>query len=436
LDPVLAVADRALALELGGDARRALRVVLPLLESYPGSAHALHVTGRALVAMGLAEPARKAFELAAARALDAGNLPLSILACREIERAGGTAAERLDELGEIFAKGSPRLAERPLPPSLGGPTAEPAPLGPAVGDAAVLARLESALAEAERFPRPSPARVAPHVLFSSLTAPGLRSLMRTFEVVAVAVGSVLIEEGTQGSHAYVIARGELEVRKATSRDESFSLARLGSGAVFGEMALLSRAPRAASVVASRPTLVLGTSRAALNDIAAREPEVGEVFAEFCRKRMMENLFRTSSILGAVEPADRTALLQRFVMRSFEPGDRVIVQGAESEGLYLVASGQLEVVHRDASEDKTIIVQLGPGEVVGEVALVLRRPANADVVARHPTLTLHLPRDRFLEAVKAHPEVLAELYELAVKRDEETRTIVAQEATEVDDSVLL
>ena len=74
--------------------------------------------------------------------------------------------------------------------------------------------------------------------------------------------------------------------------------------------------------------------------------------------------------------------------------------------------------------------------LGEVALVLRRPANADVVAEHPTVTLHLPREEFLDLIKAHPEVLAELYELAVKRDEETRSLLAQEAADADEFVLL
>lgn len=433
---MLAVADRGLELELAGDARRALRTVLPVLESYPGFALALHVAGRALAASGQVAVAQRAFDIAASRAVEGGNVALAILACHELDRVGGRGAARFDAISRIFAKGSPRFAERPVPPALHRPSAAPAPLDDAVNDEAVLSRFAAALGEAEGITETAPARVAPHALFSALTAPGFRSLMQTFEVVAVPVGGVLIEEGTQGTHAYVLARGELEVRKATLGDGALGLARLGSGAVFGEMALLSRAPRAASVVASRPSLVLATSRAALNEIAAREPEVGEVFAQFYRRRMMENLFRTSSIIGAVEPGERTALLERFVMRSFEPGERVIVQGTESGGLYLVASGQLEVVHRDESEDKTIIVQLGPGEVVGEVALVLRRPANADVVARHPTLTLHLPREHFLDAVKAHPAVLAELYELAVKRDEETRTIVAQEASDVDDSVLL
>jgi cAMP-dependent protein kinase regulator len=201
------------------------------------------------------------------------------------------------------------------------------------------------------------------------------------------------------------------------------------------MSLLSRSPRAASVVAVRPSIVLSVDKEDLDRVAAAEPEVGRVMASFTRRRMIDNLVRTSTILGAVRPSERSALLDRFVTKTFEAGERLIVQGEESSGLYLVASGTLSVVHREAT-DSTAITQLGPGEVVGEVALVLRRPSTADVIAEHPTVTLHLPRERFQDLIKAHPQVLAELYELAVKRDEETRSLVAQQATDVDDFVLL
>ncbi len=59
-----------------------------------------------------------------------------------------------------------------------------------------------------------------------------------------------------------------------------------------------------------------------------------------------------------------------------------------------------------------------------------------MIAGCPTVTLHLPRERFLELIKEHPAILGELYELAIKRDEETSSIVAQEAADADDFVLL
>src|SRR5262249_39840478 len=84
----------------------------------------------------------------------------------------------------------------------------------------------------------------------------------------------------------------------------------------------------------------------------------------------------------------------------------------------------------------VLATLGPGEVVGEVSLVLRRPSTADVVAVHPTVTLHLSSDKFMSIVREHPAILAELYELAVRRDDETRSIVAQESTSADEYVPL
>jgi CRP-like cAMP-binding protein len=75
-------------------------------------------------------------------------------------------------------------------------------------------------------------------------------------------------------------------------------------------------------------------------------------------------------------------------------------------------------------------------VIGEVALVLRRPAIADAVASTPTVTLFLPRDRFLEAVRAHPMVFVDLYEIAVRRDEETSAAADVEAAVLDESILV
>jgi signal-transduction protein with cAMP-binding, CBS, and nucleotidyltransferase domain len=189
------------------------------------------------------------------------------------------------------------------------------------------------------------------------------------------------------------------------------------------------------VVASRPSLILVTTKEALEAVAGREPQLGDEIAAYCRRRMMENLIRTSRILGAVEVADRPALVERFVTRAYEAGERLIHQGEPSDGLHLIASGEVVVSTREDDED-LVTATLGVGEVVGEVALVLRRPANANVTAKLPTVTLHLPRDRFLDLIQRHPALLAELYQLAVKRDEETSSIVAQEATAADDAVLV
>src|SRR5439155_80367 len=120
------------------------------------------------------------------------------------------------------------------------------------------------------------------------------------------------------------------------------LARLTGGALFGEMALLSRAPRAASVIACRPSILLVGRKDALDAVAEREPEVAVELATHCRRRMVQNLVRTSPILSAVQADERPALVERFETRVYEKGEKLIAEGNNPTGLHLLAPGDAAV----------------------------------------------------------------------------------------------
>ena len=435
--------DQALTFAESSQYEAALRHSAALLEADPRAAVRILLSSWMLGALGDQESAKRGLEVAVERAVDAGNLPLSVAATCKLREFGGDAAASLALIAKAFAKGSSRLLDkRGAPPNLPGVGANFTPLSDSLKGKALLEQAGPIVAAsvtefaADRGAS-APPRLSPQVLFSALDEKGLLAMIEILDVRVVAQGKVLVAEGSTGDEAFFVARGELDVQKATGKPGAppIALARLGSGALFGEMALLSRAPRTATVVAALPSIVLVAKKSDLDRVVTTAPSVGREFAEFCRRRMLENLMRTNFILRAASPAERPALIERFTIRTFEPGEKVVSQGSQPDGLHLIALGEVAIVHNDKS-DSTIVAKLGPGEVVGEVALVLRRPAITDVVAHHPTVTLFLARERLMELVKAHPKVFVDLYELAVKRDEETSHMATEEATETDDFVIV
>jgi CRP-like cAMP-binding protein len=435
--------DQALTYAEASMHEAALRSGAALLELDPRAAMRIFLCAWMLGELGEQEIAKRGLTVAVERAIDSGNLALSVAAACKLGEFGGDVATSLSAIAKAFAKGSPRLLDkRGAPPNLPGVGAGFTPLPDSLSGQALLdeakAIVEACLQtfETDRAESPPP-KLPPQILFSSLDEKGLYAMIEILNVRVVPRGCVLVEEGSAGDEAFFVARGELDVQKAKPGAAPIALARLGSGALFGEMALLSRAPRTATVVAAVPCVVLVAKKAALDGVVETTPRVGRVFAEFCRRRMLENLMRSNFVLRAASPAERPALVERFSIRTFEAGDKVVAQGSQPEGLHLIALGEVAVVHQDEKDGSaTIVTRLGPGEVVGEVALILRRPAITDVVAHHPTVTLFLPRERLGELVKGHPKVFVELYELAVKRDEETSHMAAEEATETDDFVLV
>lgn len=450
--------DRALTLLLAGETEASLRWIGAVVERDPTIPVALVIMGRLLADMGRTEASREGLELAVRCAIDAGNLPLAVAAVADLRTLGVDVEDPLDQIAMAFCSDSPRLQETESPPPPLPHFEGFQPLSSFLTGPALTSKATQILHAAKRHFDESPDSmlplVAPLPLFSALPKEGLRALVATFEMITVQAGARVIEEGQEGAEAYIVARGELEVLRSGGQEDAapssessawprpadganpIVLARLSTGALFGEMALLSRAPRAANVVATRPSILLVAKRDALEAVAEKRPEVGVELAAHCRRRMVANLVRTSPALIAVPASERSTLVERFETRIFEKGDKLVTEGEDAQGLHLVASGEVAVIGHDQNEP-VVIAALGAGATVGEVALVLRRKANADVIAVHPTVTLFLPREDFLALVQDHPTILHGLYMTAVLRDDETaRALSSAPAAVADDYVLV
>jgi CRP/FNR family transcriptional regulator, cyclic AMP receptor protein len=83
---------------------------------------------------------------------------------------------------------------------------------------------------------------------------------------------------------------------------------------------------------------------------------------------------------------------------FAPGDVLMVEGAVEDWLFVVVEGRIEVARTDRR------VALGPGSVVGELAVLDPQPRSATVTALSRVLAFRLRREAFDEAIQSRPEI--------------------------------
>jgi CRP-like cAMP-binding protein len=278
-------------------------------------------------------------------------------------------------------------------------------------EATALAQKAVAAADAAAKER-APDKLPPTPLISTLAGKTLRAFIDAMQVRAVPPGAVVIDVGQPATALYWMARGRAEV----TRDGKL-LGELAPGALFGEIALVSGSTRTATVTTTSDTWLLEVPTAAVEAAAAKEAKLAEVLAHHARTRLLANLMRTSEVFTALPADDRAALLPRFEPMLVAAGDEFISEGDDNEHLWLLVSGRCEVRNNDK-----VIATLGPGAVLGEISLLARKPATADVVAIEPSSLLALPRKEFETIAANHPQVLSEVYKLVVAREEANRAL--------------
>ena len=97
-----------------------------------------------------------------------------------------------------------------------------------------------------------------HPIFSSLNEEEIANLLRD-EVSQERVypqGTVILREGEVGDSVFLISSGSVQVTLWGTRGPLIPLAILQAGEIFGEMAVLERRPRSATVLAKENCLLL------------------------------------------------------------------------------------------------------------------------------------------------------------------------------------
>jgi uncharacterized membrane protein len=97
-------------------------------------------------------------------------------------------------------------------------------------------------------------------LFEHLNDDDRATLAGVIDLRSLAAGETLFQAGEPGESLYVVRAGEVELFIRDTAGQRIALAIVGSGEVFGELALLDRSPRTATAVALAETELLELDR--------------------------------------------------------------------------------------------------------------------------------------------------------------------------------
>jgi CRP-like cAMP-binding protein len=212
-------------------------------------------------------------------------------------------------------------------------------------------------------------------IFEGLTPEEKDAFVGVCSEVDFTAGDRVFTEGDVEDDVHIVLSGQVRIAKAISLDVDRTLAVLGEGEVFGELALVGRGVRTAHADALTDTQVLNLTREAYETLSTRQPQLA-----------LKILGRFATML-AERLALTTDLLRDTVQWSLQ------VQGAASLDLHRVMHSRAEITVT-LSNGAPVVGQLLKVEEneAGRMLTLSSSDGGLYMIPYHAVVSLQVPRD--------------------------------------------
>jgi CRP/FNR family cyclic AMP-dependent transcriptional regulator len=122
-----------------------------------------------------------------------------------------------------------------------------------------------------------------------------------------------------------------------------------------------------------------------------------------------------TFLALLEQTERDALCGLGVRRSFRKGAILMLERDLDGRVMLVVSGRVKITSTDEDGRETLLSLRDPGDVLGELSFVDRRPHSATVTALEPVEAVIVPDSVFRSHLESTPRVAVVLLEAIAGR---------------------
>jgi CRP-like cAMP-binding protein/Zn-dependent protease len=223
-------------------------------------------------------------------------------------------------------------------------------------------------------------------MFEDLPEEVLSDLAGRVQLRGFLAGRPVFRQGDPPEAFYVVRSGVFHVLEEDPETGKERVLRtLGRGESFGELGLVTRSSRAATVRTALDGELFEIDRGTFDRLLAQMAHVPD-FAPTLQAVAELRQLPAFEQLGADDLAE---VLAHGAWINVPPGETIIEQGEEGDAFYAIRSGRVDVL-----TDGDLVQTLGPGRYFGEVALLSDVPRTATVITRTPVRLFRLDREGF------------------------------------------
>lgn len=233
-------------------------------------------------------------------------------------------------------------------------------------------------------------------VFASMSDVQLLQVAKCMKQIHVPSGQTIFKAGDPGRSFYIVEKGKCKIISLKGED----LAVCEKGNCFGELALLTNAPRKATVLALSEVLLLECSI--------------EVFHKYLGDlRDLKNMWKIENLMklplfSKLSRNDLCDLAACLTEKTYEPGEIVFKQGDDGNSFYIIENGNCSVVKSQTGVKGQLkeIARLTSGQYFGERALLCEDPRAATIVAKTNLKLFELRRSDFFKRLKNVHDILS------------------------------
>jgi CRP-like cAMP-binding protein len=134
-------------------------------------------------------------------------------------------------------------------------------------------------------------------LFDAFKTDELDILARHMNFMEIMRGEHLFTEGEKGDFMCFVVRGLLDVLKKTTVGDYRVITRLGKGNTIGEMSIIDKAPRSATVIARQPSVVIILTKKGFDILTNHYPGISVLLLKKIMRLLSLNMRLTTSRLA-------------------------------------------------------------------------------------------------------------------------------------------